>query len=187
MRGSPIPARGGGADKTSRGKKRLLHSIRFWRKSARKAPLWLAKSSIALMMRCDARLFTRCCSALIGGSWPRTSAIHKLILWPRKSEGKRLGTHHGLYKESRGEPVRLMFPEAARFGRNNDMRHCWTPKPYRPLCLARLADGYTHGCASCQPTTSTHARWVPLIWDQTEEVSGAVVRPAPQWEGPVPI
>ena len=187
-RDSTIPARGGGADKTSHWKKRLLHSSRVWSNSAREATLWSVNSSITLMMRCDGRLFACCCSAMIGGNRPRTSAIQKLILWLRKSGKKPLGTLHGLYKESRGEPIRLMFPDKARFGRVNDVSRCWAPKPRRPLCLAMLTLGYTHAHASCQLATHLHARTMDAsTQDQPVDVSGVAVRPAPQWEGPVPI
>jgi hypothetical protein len=31
-----------------------------------------------------------------------------------------------------------MFQDEARFGRINDVRRCWAPKPLRPLCQAML-------------------------------------------------
>ena len=78
-------------------------------------------------------------------------------------EKKLLETLHGLYKESRGEPIRLMFPDEARFGRINDVRRCWAPKPFRPLCLAMLTHGYTHAYASCEPASHLHARTMDAL------------------------
>ena len=49
-------------------------------------------------------------------------------------------------------PIKLMFQDKARFGRINDVRRCWAPKPVRPLCQAMLTHEYTYayvavGCA----------------------------------------
>ena len=41
-------------------------------------------------------------------------------------------------------PVKLMFQDEARFGRINDVRRCWAPKPVRPLCRAMLTHEYTY-------------------------------------------
>ena len=46
-----------------------------------------------------------------------------------------------------------MFQDEARFGRINDVRRCWTPKPIRPLCKAMLTHEYTYAYASCEPAT----------------------------------
>ena len=37
-----------------------------------------------------------------------------------------------------------MFQDEARFGRINDVRRCWAPKPVRPLCQAMLTHEYTY-------------------------------------------
>lgn len=42
------------------------------------------------------------------------------------------------------QPVKLMFQDEARFGRINDVRRCWAPKPVRPLCRAMLTHEYTY-------------------------------------------
>jgi len=41
-------------------------------------------------------------------------------------------------------PVKLMFQDEARFGRINDVRRCWAPRPVRPLCRAMLTHQYTY-------------------------------------------
>ena len=48
-----------------------------------------------------------------------------------------------------------MFQDEARFGRINDVRRCWAPKPIRPLCQAMLTHEYTYAYASCEPATGT--------------------------------
>jgi len=48
-----------------------------------------------------------------------------------------------------------MFQDEARFGRINDIRRCWAPKPMRPLCKAMLTHEYTYAYASCEPATGT--------------------------------
>jgi len=48
-----------------------------------------------------------------------------------------------------------MFQDEARFGRINDVRRCWAPKPIRPLCKAMLTHEYTYAYASCEPATGT--------------------------------
>ena len=56
---------------------------------------------------------------------------------------------------ARDRLVRLMFQDEARFGRINDVRRCWVPKPIRPLCKAMLTHEYTYAYASCEPATGT--------------------------------
>ena len=41
-----------------------------------------------------------------------------------------------------------MFQDEARFGRINDVRRCWAPKPIRPLCRAMLTHEYTYAYAA---------------------------------------
>jgi transposase len=41
-------------------------------------------------------------------------------------------------------PVKLMFQDEARFGRINDVRRCWAPRPVRPLCRAMVTHEYTY-------------------------------------------
>lgn len=41
-----------------------------------------------------------------------------------------------------------MFQDEARFGRINDVRRCWAPKPIRPLCKAMLTHEYTYAYAA---------------------------------------
>jgi hypothetical protein len=48
-----------------------------------------------------------------------------------------------------------MFQDEARFGRINDVRRCWAPRPIRPLCQAMLTHEYTYAYASCEPATGT--------------------------------
>ena len=51
--------------------------------------------------------------------------------------------------------MRLMFQDEARFGRINDVRQCWAPKPLRPLCKAMLTHEYTYAYAAVEPATGT--------------------------------
>jgi transposase-like protein len=37
-----------------------------------------------------------------------------------------------------------MFQDEARFGRINDVRRCWAPKPLSPLCQSMLTHEYTY-------------------------------------------
>lgn len=53
------------------------------------------------------------------------------------------------------DSVRLMFQDEARFGRINDVRRCWAPKPIRPLCQAMLTHEYTYAYAAIEPITGT--------------------------------
>ena len=53
------------------------------------------------------------------------------------------------------QPIRLMFQDEARFGRINDVRQCWAPKPIRPLCKAMLTHEYTYAYAAVEPATGT--------------------------------
>lgn len=41
-----------------------------------------------------------------------------------------------------------MFQDEARFGRINDVRRCWAPRPLRPLCQAMLTHEYTYAYAA---------------------------------------
>ena len=53
------------------------------------------------------------------------------------------------------DSVRLMFQDEARFGRINDVRRCWAPRPIRPLCQAMLTHEYTYAYAAIEPITGT--------------------------------
>ena len=46
-----------------------------------------------------------------------------------------------------------MFQDEARFGRINDVRHCWAPRPMRPLCKAMLTHEYIYAYAAVEPAT----------------------------------
>jgi len=46
-----------------------------------------------------------------------------------------------------------MFQDKARFGRINDVRRCWAPRPMRPLCKAMLTHEYTYAYAAIEPAT----------------------------------
>jgi len=41
-----------------------------------------------------------------------------------------------------------MFMDEARFGRISDTRHCWCPKPFRPVCHAMVTQEYTYAYAT---------------------------------------
>ncbi|OCB01314.1 transposase [Acidithiobacillus ferrivorans] len=46
-----------------------------------------------------------------------------------------------------------MFQDEARFGRINDVRRCWAPKPMRPICQAMLTHEYTYAYAAVDVAT----------------------------------
>ncbi len=46
------------------------------------------------------------------------------------------------------QPILLLFQDEARFGRISDIRKCWCPKPYRPLCQAMITHEYTYAYAA---------------------------------------
>jgi len=46
------------------------------------------------------------------------------------------------------QPILLLFQDEARFGRISDIRKCWCPKPYRPLCQAMITHEYTYTYAA---------------------------------------
>lgn len=70
-------------------------------------------------------------------------------------EKKLNETLQDLCQDWQGKPIRLMFQDEARFGRINDVRRCWAPRPMRPLCQAMLTHEYTYAYASCEPATGT--------------------------------
>ena len=59
---------------------------------------------------------------------------------------ERLAQARALWPEQ--TPIKLMFQDEARFGRINDVRRCWAPKPIRPLCQAMLTHEYTYAYAA---------------------------------------
>jgi len=46
-----------------------------------------------------------------------------------------------------------MFQDEARFGRINDVRRCWAPRPMRPVCKAMLTHEYTYAYAALEPAS----------------------------------
>ena len=46
-----------------------------------------------------------------------------------------------------------MFADEARFGRISDTRHCWCPRPFRPVCPAMVTQEYTYAYAAVCPAT----------------------------------
>jgi len=51
---------------------------------------------------------------------------------------------------AKGDPLRRMFQDEARFGRINDVRRCWAPKPLRPPGQARRTHEYTQAYAAVE-------------------------------------
>jgi hypothetical protein len=71
----------------------------------------------------------------------------------RKRSGKKLPQRltevlAGFAPALTQKPVKLMFQDEARFGRINDVRRCWAPRPVRPLCQAMLTHEYTYAYAA---------------------------------------
>ncbi|WP_423855800.1 IS630 family transposase [Acidithiobacillus sulfuriphilus] len=50
-------------------------------------------------------------------------------------------------------PIIVLFQDEARFGRINDVRRCWAPKPMRPICQAMLTHEYTYAYAAVDVAT----------------------------------
>jgi len=48
-------------------------------------------------------------------------------------------------------PVRLLFQDAARFGRISDQRRCWAPGPLRPVVGRRIIREFVYGLAAVSP------------------------------------
>ena len=73
-----------------------------------------------------------------------------------------------------------MFQDEARFGRINDVRRCWAPKPVRPLCQAMLTHKYTQ-CDHCAAELSRcdHGFGYSVICVSPIEVTMPVKVPAP--------
>ena len=46
-----------------------------------------------------------------------------------------------------------MFQDEARFGRINDVRRCWAPRPVRPMCTGMLTHEYTYAYAAVDVLT----------------------------------
>ena len=68
-----------------------------------------------------------------------------------------------------------MFQDEARFGRINDVRRCWAPRPVRPLCQAMLTHEYTYAYAAVDvvsgeldslilPQVNTHCAYFSPSW-----------------------
>ena len=73
-----------------------------------------------------------------------------------RRNGKKLTqTLEEICQDWERDSVRLMFQDEARFGRINDVRLCWAPKPIRPLCQAMLTHEYTYAYAAIEPITGT--------------------------------
>ena len=73
-----------------------------------------------------------------------------------------------------------MFQDEARFGRINDVRRCWAPKPVRPLCQAMLTHEYTYAYAAVDvltgeldsltlPPYAPELNPVEHVWDEPRE------------------
>ena len=86
---------------------------------------------------------------MAGVSSRRISAARKAIRWHRRRSKKLPETLRCIQAEwVQGAPIRLMFQDEARFGRINDVRRAWAPKPIRPLCAGMLTHEYTYAYAS---------------------------------------
>lgn len=120
---------------------------------------WWAKSSHSSKRHwvapCRCLRSTRCCIATIGENWCPTNAIRRVTQWRKRNGKKLLENLQEICKDWKGQPIRLMIQDEARFGRINDMRRCWVPQPMRPLCKAMLTHEYTCAYASCEPATGT--------------------------------
>ncbi len=49
----------------------------------------------------------------------------------------------------------LLFQDEARFGRISDTRHCWCPKPMRPMAKAMITQEYPYAYAAVSPLDGT--------------------------------
>ena len=59
-----------------------------------------------------------------------------------------------LLEEARNDkperPIHLMFQDEVRFGRINDIRKSWAPKPMPPICKAMITHEYTYSISDEQ-------------------------------------
>lgn len=78
----------------------------------------------------------------------------------RRTRSKKLPETLQILKTewAKGASIRLMFQDGARFGRINDVRRAWAPKPVRPLCTAMLTHEYTYACAAVDVDSGELAR-----------------------------
>jgi transposase len=56
-----------------------------------------------------------------------------------------------------------MFQDEARFGLITDVRRCWCPKPYRPLCRAQISRRYTYAYAAVSPDGELDSLVLPHV------------------------
>lgn len=130
-------------------------SSRSWNRRVMAAFWWSVRSNLSSKPRWGARWrcrrCTNCCIDITGANLPRIKDTLKAILWLRTT-GKKL--HETLVEIrqnwAKGDPIRLMFQDEARFGRINDVRRCWAPKPVRPLCQGMLTHEYTYAYAAVE-------------------------------------
>ena len=102
---------------------------------------------------------TTCCTATAGASSPRTSATRKVTRWLSRSGKKTPRATRRNPRALGGQgPIKLMFQDEARFGRINDVRRCWAPRPMRPLCQAMLTHEYTYAYAAVDVQTESSTR-----------------------------
>jgi len=61
-------------------------------------------------------------------------------------------------------PMRIMFQDEARFGRISDTRHCWCPKPIRPVCKSMVTQEYTYAyAAACVSSGELDSLILPYV------------------------
>jgi len=60
--------------------------------------------------------------------------------------------------------MRIMFQDEARFGRISDTRHCWCPKPIRPVCKSMVTQEYTYAyAAACVSSGELDSLILPYV------------------------
>ena len=75
-----------------------------------------------------------------------------------------------------------MFQDEARFGRINDVRRYWAPRPVRPLCQAMLTHEYTYAYAAVDVASGELGRRHPdrrivMVFDGAGWHSSKQLRP----------
>ena len=60
-----------------------------------------------------------------------------------------------------------MFQDEVRFGRIAQSKHCWCPKPFRPVCPTMVSQEYTYAYGA---VSITDGQWDSMILSRTDTV-----------------
>lgn len=94
-----------------------------------------------------------------------TKEIRRQMSLPKKSLNKLPEIVAEIERSWLGAgPMRIMFQDEARFGRISDTRHCWRPKPIRPICKYMVTQEYTYAyAAACVSSGELDSLILPYV------------------------